>query len=220
VVGAPKGDPSGLIRQIDDITIAIADRPGNRRTDALHNLMDDPRIALLGMQPGSHDVTEIRGTARVCTDGALLESMRLRYRTPKVALVIDVEHRELATSPPCPTPTSGTRVGASMTARYLGPPRSGPTMFGATPTPAPEPRSLDGSSPGRHSRPVSPTTTGPTSECPTSPAGWNSSLRPQARRPFHYPRQPAVHYAYVVISTTSGADGTRTHDPLLAKQVL
>ncbi len=91
---SPKGDPPGLIRQIDDTTIAIADRPGNRRTDTLHNLMDEPRIALLAMQPGSHYVAEIRGTARVCTDDALLESMRLRNRTPKVALLIDVEHRE------------------------------------------------------------------------------------------------------------------------------
>jgi predicted pyridoxine 5'-phosphate oxidase superfamily flavin-nucleotide-binding protein len=96
---SPKGDPSGLIRQIDDTTIAIADRPGNRRTDTLHNLMDDSRIALLAMQPGSHHVAEIRGTARVCTDGAMLESMRLRNRTPKAALVIDVEHQELRTEP-------------------------------------------------------------------------------------------------------------------------
>jgi hypothetical protein len=35
----------------------------------------------------------------VCTDGALLESMRLRDRTPKVALVVQVEHRELRTEP-------------------------------------------------------------------------------------------------------------------------
>ncbi len=96
---SPKGDPPGLIRQIDDTTIAIADRPGNRRTDTLHNLMEEPRIALLAMQPGSHDVAEIRGTARVCTDDALLESMSLRNRTPKVALLIDVEHRELRNEP-------------------------------------------------------------------------------------------------------------------------
>lgn len=96
---SPKGDPPGLIHQIDDTTIVIADRPGNRRTDTLHNLMDDERIALLAMQPGSNDIAEIRGTARVCTDGALLESMRLRNRTPKVALVIDVEHRELRNDP-------------------------------------------------------------------------------------------------------------------------
>lgn len=96
---SPKGDPPGLIRQIDDTTIAIADRPGNRRTDTMHNLMGDPRIALLAMKPGSRYVAEIRGSARACTDRALLESMRLRNRTPKVALVIDVEHGEVRNEP-------------------------------------------------------------------------------------------------------------------------
>lgn len=92
----PKGHPPGLIRRIDDATIAIADRPGNRRTDTLHNLMHDP---LLAMPPGSPYVAEIRGSARVCTDGTLLESMRLRNRTPRVALVVEVEHRELRSEP-------------------------------------------------------------------------------------------------------------------------
>ncbi len=165
---SPKGDPPGLIRQIDDTTIAIADRPGNRRTDTLHNLMDDPRIALLAMQPGSRHVAEIRGTARVCTDPALLASMRLRDRTPKAALVIDVETPRASQRARLAPPPSGTRVDTSPTARCLGPPRSGPTMFGATPTPAPEPRSRDGSSTRRPSQPGSPTTTGTTSERPTS----------------------------------------------------
>jgi predicted pyridoxine 5'-phosphate oxidase superfamily flavin-nucleotide-binding protein len=96
---SPRGDPPGSICQIDDTTIAIADRPGNRRTDTLHNLMDDARVALLAIQPGSCRVAEIRGAARVCTDSALLASMRLRDRTPKAALVIDVEHRELRDEP-------------------------------------------------------------------------------------------------------------------------
>jgi predicted pyridoxine 5'-phosphate oxidase superfamily flavin-nucleotide-binding protein len=114
---SPKGDPPGLIRQLDDATIAIADRPGNRRTDTLHNLMDDPRLALLALQPGSPHVAEIRGTARVSTDAGLLESMRVRNRTPKVAIVIDVEHRELREEPALPaadlwSPTRQVEVGA------------------------------------------------------------------------------------------------------------
>ena len=83
----------------DDTTIAIADRPGNRRTDPFHNLMGDQRMAVLAMRPGSHDVAEIRGTARVCTDDALLESMRLRNKTPKAALVIEVDHHEVRREP-------------------------------------------------------------------------------------------------------------------------
>lgn len=96
---SPRGDPPGLIVQIDEATIAIADRPGNRRTDTLHNLMQDPRLALLALTPGSSQAAEIRGTAHVCTDRVMLESMRLRGRTPKVALVIDVEHRDLRDEP-------------------------------------------------------------------------------------------------------------------------
>lgn len=96
---SPKGDPPGLIRWIDEATVAIADRPGNRRTDTLHNLMGDPRLALLAMQPGRPQVAEVRGTARVSTEHELLGSMRLRDRTPKVALVIDVEHSELRDEP-------------------------------------------------------------------------------------------------------------------------
>lgn len=99
---SPRGDPPGLIRQIDHTTIAIAERPGNRRTDTLHNLMEEPSIALLAMQPGSHHVAEIRGAARVCTDDTLLESMRLRNRTPKVAILIDVAHSELREEPALP----------------------------------------------------------------------------------------------------------------------
>lgn len=96
---SPRGDPPGLVRRLDGTTIAIAERPGNRRTDTLHNLVDDPRVALLALKPGSRDVAEIRGTARVCTDRALLASMRLRDRTPKAAIVVDVDHRELREEP-------------------------------------------------------------------------------------------------------------------------
>ena len=92
---SPRGDPPGLVRQIDATTIAIADRPGNRRTDTLHNLMADPRVALLAITPGRSHVVEVRGTAQVCTDRALLESMRLRDRTPKAALVVEVHHRDV-----------------------------------------------------------------------------------------------------------------------------
>jgi len=92
---SPRGDPPGLVRRIDDTTIAIADRPGNRRTDTLHNLVDDDRVALLALVPGSGHLVEVRGSAAVCTDASLLRSMRLRDRTPKAAIVIEVEHREL-----------------------------------------------------------------------------------------------------------------------------
>lgn len=92
---SPKGDPAGLIRFLDESTIVLADRPGNRRTDTLHNLMDNSAIGLVALVPGDPRIAEVRGRARVATDESLLASLELRGKVPKAAVVIDVDHLEL-----------------------------------------------------------------------------------------------------------------------------
>ena len=40
---SPKGDPSGhLVHVLDDTTVAIAERPGNRRADGYGNILATP----------------------------------------------------------------------------------------------------------------------------------------------------------------------------------
>ena len=40
---SPKGDPAGhLVQVLDDTTIALAERPGNKRLDGYHNVLDNP----------------------------------------------------------------------------------------------------------------------------------------------------------------------------------
>src|SRR6187551_2463469 len=36
---SPRGDPPGFIKVLDDRTIAIPDRPGNRRVDTMSNIL-------------------------------------------------------------------------------------------------------------------------------------------------------------------------------------
>lgn len=96
---SPKGDPAGFIEILDDTTIAMPDRRGNRRTDTFHNLIDDPVIALLAMVPGDGRVLEVRGTARVTDDGTLRCAMAEQGKVPNAVLVIDVAAAELAASP-------------------------------------------------------------------------------------------------------------------------
>src|SRR5687768_17373388 len=36
---SPKGDPAGFVRVLDDTTIAIPERPGNRRADGYLNIL-------------------------------------------------------------------------------------------------------------------------------------------------------------------------------------
>jgi uncharacterized protein len=69
---SPKGDPGGFVHAINDATIAIPDRKGNRRTDTFHNVLDDPTVAILALRPGDDRILELGGRARISTGCTLL----------------------------------------------------------------------------------------------------------------------------------------------------
>ena len=49
---SPKGDPPGFARVLDDTTIAIPDRAGNKRFDGFLNILSNPQVGLLFLVPG------------------------------------------------------------------------------------------------------------------------------------------------------------------------
>ena len=66
---SPKGDPAGqLVHVIDERTIAIAERPGNRRADGYRNVLENPHVGLLFLIPGRGDTLRINGRARLVSD--------------------------------------------------------------------------------------------------------------------------------------------------------
>lgn len=89
---SPRGDAPGFVHVIDDTTIAIPDRPGNRRTDTFHNIMENPEVAVMFMVPGLNEVMRLNGRARLTTEPALLEKMVANGKTPLAALVIDIRY--------------------------------------------------------------------------------------------------------------------------------
>ncbi|MFI5915887.1 pyridoxamine 5'-phosphate oxidase family protein [Dactylosporangium sp. NPDC051541] len=91
---SPRGDEPGFARRLDDTTLAIPDRRGNRRADTLRNLEQDDRIAFAALRPHSGDVLHGYGTATRSTDPALLATMTLRGVPPQRALLIHVEAME------------------------------------------------------------------------------------------------------------------------------
>lgn len=95
---SPKGDPAGFLALVGERTIAVPDRPGNRRTDTFHNVLEDPSVALLALAPGETRALELRGRARLSDDPALLAPMAVRGKVPKLALLLDVEQATLAPS--------------------------------------------------------------------------------------------------------------------------
>lgn len=49
---SPKGDPAGFVKVIDDRTLAIPDRLGNRRLDTFRNVLRNPNVGLIFLTPG------------------------------------------------------------------------------------------------------------------------------------------------------------------------
>lgn len=87
-----RGDPPGFVRVLDDRTLFIPERPGNRRADTLGNLLRNPYIALMAFIPGMEETLRIRGSGRVVTDPELLAGSAINGKVPKLGIVIEV-HR-------------------------------------------------------------------------------------------------------------------------------
>jgi PPOX class probable FMN-dependent enzyme len=89
---SPKGDPAGtLVHVIDDVTIAVAERPGNRRADGYRNILTNPHVGLQFLIPGRGDTLRVNGRARLVTDAGFFDAMVVRGHRPVLAVVVDVE---------------------------------------------------------------------------------------------------------------------------------
>lgn len=88
---SPKGDPPGFTYIIDDRTIAIPDRPGNRRADGFRNVLANPYAGTIYLVPGRTETLRINGRARLLRDAPFFDEMIVRGNRPRLALVIDIE---------------------------------------------------------------------------------------------------------------------------------
>jgi PPOX class probable FMN-dependent enzyme len=88
---SPRGDPAGFVRILDERTLLIPDRPGNRIADTLTNLLADPRIALLFLIPGVGDSFRVNGRAVVTDDAELLAGSEVDGKAPRLGILVTVE---------------------------------------------------------------------------------------------------------------------------------
>jgi PPOX class probable FMN-dependent enzyme len=88
---SPKGDLPGFVQILDDRTIAIPERPGNRRADTFRNVLQNPHVGLIFIVPGKGETLRVSGTARVVRDAWLRERMAVAGRLPELALAVTVE---------------------------------------------------------------------------------------------------------------------------------
>jgi predicted pyridoxine 5'-phosphate oxidase superfamily flavin-nucleotide-binding protein len=110
---SPKGDPPGFVRVLDDTTLAIPERPGNRRADGFRNVLSNPHVGVLFLVPGREETLRINGRARLVRDAAtprdreraatasagtgegrgspLFDDMTVRGHRPALALLVEIE---------------------------------------------------------------------------------------------------------------------------------
>jgi PPOX class probable FMN-dependent enzyme len=87
----PRGDAPGFVAVVDDATLILPDRPGNRRIDTMLNVAENPHVGLLFMVPGLQETLRVNGSARFTTDAALLEPLSAQGKPPVAGLIVDVE---------------------------------------------------------------------------------------------------------------------------------
>ena len=88
---SPKGDPAGFALVIDERTLAIPERPGNKRVDGFANILENPHVGLIFFVPGRGDTLRINGKASLLTDAAYADHMVARGHRPAVILEVAVE---------------------------------------------------------------------------------------------------------------------------------
>jgi PPOX class probable FMN-dependent enzyme len=88
---SPRGDPPGFVQILDERTLLIPERPGNRLADTLTNLLRDDRIALLFLIPGVGDTFRVNGRAILTDDRDLLTDSAVDGRAPRLGIVVTVE---------------------------------------------------------------------------------------------------------------------------------
>jgi uncharacterized protein len=88
---SPRGDPQGFVRVLDDHTLLLPERPGNRLADTLTNLLADPRIALLFLIPGVGDTFRVNGTALITDDEQLLADSAVNGKVPRLGILVSVK---------------------------------------------------------------------------------------------------------------------------------
>jgi uncharacterized protein len=88
---SPRGDPAGSVLVLDDRTLALADRPGNKLVDSFRNIVDNPHAGLLFLVPGMNETLRVNGRAELVSDAPFFADLTVRGSRPKLAVVIEVE---------------------------------------------------------------------------------------------------------------------------------
>ena len=88
---SPKGDPAGFVQVLDEHTLVIPDRPGNRRADTFKNILQNDRVGLFFLIPGKQETLRVSGRALIVRDLVMRERMAVGGKIPDFAIVVTID---------------------------------------------------------------------------------------------------------------------------------
>lgn len=88
---SPRGDEGPVIKIENKNTLLLPDWRGNNRLDSLRNIVEDGRVSLMFLVPGSNNVVRVNGTAVLTADSQFTNQFNDRAKKPRSVIVIHVE---------------------------------------------------------------------------------------------------------------------------------
>ncbi len=88
--GSPRGDDGPVVRELDVHTLVMPDWRGNNRLDSLRNIVEDGRVSLMFVVPGSTNVVRVNGQAFLSDDAELRTRFDKNGRLPATVIVIRI----------------------------------------------------------------------------------------------------------------------------------
>lgn len=88
---SPRGDGPGFVLALDEQTLVVPDRPGNRRLDSFQNIINNPHAGLIFMVPNVDETLRVNGRAWLTRDPDLLARMAVQGKMPQLGIVVEAQ---------------------------------------------------------------------------------------------------------------------------------
>ncbi|MDX1376570.1 MAG: pyridoxamine 5'-phosphate oxidase family protein [Burkholderiales bacterium] len=88
---SPKGDAPGFARVEDPRTLLLPERAGNNLAFGLQNILDNGRVGMIFLRPGTGETLRLSGRAEILDDAALVATLGSAGRPALLAIRVRIE---------------------------------------------------------------------------------------------------------------------------------
>ncbi len=95
---SPRGDSPGFTKYLDQHSLLIPERPGNKVAISLRNILNNNHVAVSFLIPGSDQTLSVFGTASLTQSAELLSLMSVNGKIPKLGILIKISGQKIVAS--------------------------------------------------------------------------------------------------------------------------